>query len=194
MDIRKINNSDLQLFWYVESIFTKTTTKNKALIIIRDCINEAIESIKNKPANLENCRQLKSFLVFKKAEIVSKGLSGADVDEVIESIDNLVTTLDSGIALGEKEELYHSGSSLNHKHYDWITTDNTYDTTTLEGYLKSHHQEFSDPKYSLPVFVESGYFEHCMQKGWGARTTAETFCRLYEKPRFRGDTKYTQAI
>ena len=181
MDIRKIDNGDLPLFWYVHRIVTASASKNKALIVILESVNDAIESIKNKPANLENCTQLKSFLVFEKAEITSKGLQGADVDELMSEIDNIIATLDTGVALGEKQQMYHSGGSQVFRAYDWYNEQHNWDTQTMEGYLKSHYREFSVPTYTFRDFMNSGYFKHCLIHNWDARETAETFCRLYNK-------------
>lgn len=181
MEIRKIGNPDLPLFWYIHKIFTETTTKNKGLIIIRDSINDSIESIKSKPANLENCTQLKSFLEYEKAEIVYKGLCGSDVDEVVLEIDNMIETLKTGITLGEKEQNFHFGGSQRYRNYAWYNEQHNWDPQTLEGYLKLHYQEFSVPTYTLSHFLKSGYFKHCLMHNWDARETADTFCRLYQK-------------
>ncbi len=181
MEIKKIDSSEKQLFWYVNVIFTETATKNRGLIIIRDSINDVIASIKSKPANLENCTQLKLFLEHKKAEIVYKGLCGSDVDEVVQEIDNMIETLKTGIVLGEKEQDYHSGGSQRYRNYDWFDEQHNWDPQTLEGYLKLHYQEFSVPTYTLSHFLKSGYFKHCLMHNWDARETAETFCRLYQK-------------
>lgn len=43
--------------------------------------------------------QLKSFLVYEKAEIAHRNLTGDDVDELVDEIDRIIETLDSGIAL-----------------------------------------------------------------------------------------------
>lgn len=192
-NIKIIDSSQKELWWFIQRIATKPSKKS-AIIIIQEAVNTAIKSMENKPANLENCRELKSFLEYEKAEIVYKGLTGDDVDELVTDINRRIATLDTGIALGERELDYQNGSLMYYKKYEWFKEGMTFNTETIEGYLMAHYDIFSNPRYSLPEFVKSGYWEHCKQKGWNCFETAETFCRLYNKPRFKGDTKYTLAI
>ena len=125
--------------------------------------------------------QLKSFLVYEKAEIVHRNLTGDDVDELVDEIDRIIETLDSGIALGEKEQNYHTGSISIYKSYSWYNEEHNWDPQTLEGYLKLHYDTFSVPTFTVNEFLHSGYFKHCLMHNWGAKESAETFCRLFNK-------------
>lgn len=181
MDIRKIDNSDLPLFWYVSKVFTQETCSSKVLTDYQDQINKAIKSFEDKKATLENCETLKQFLTHKLAEITYNGHTGAFIDELVEKVNNIIATLDTGIALGQKEQMYHSGGSQAYRNYDWYNEQHNWDPKTMEGYLKSHYMEFSVPTYTLSEFLKSGYFKHCLMHNWDARETAHTFCILYQK-------------
>lgn len=179
MEMIQITSSEMPLFWYISEIFTKETTNNRFYISHQDSINKGIKSFLDKKSTLENCQALKQFLSHKKAEILFEGHEGPFISELLERLEKLLSILDTGIALGEKEQSYHS--SPYYKSYPWFKEGETYNPDTLEGYLKLHAREFSTPNYGLSQFVNSGYFKHCVMRGWGAKASADTFCQLFNK-------------
>lgn len=181
MEQTKITSSEMPLFMYISEIFTKETATNKTQVSRQDAINKGVKLYLDKKSSLENCQALKQFLEHKKAEIIFEGLEGPFYAELIERIDAIVNTLNTGIELGEKEQNYHSGSISRYKSYSWYNEEHNWDPQTLEGYLKLHYDTFSVPTFTVGEFLHSGYFKHCLMHNWGAKESAETFCRLYDK-------------
>lgn len=182
MEIKKITSSELPLYCYVSPLYiTDTEGSNKVLIERQGEINKGIKFFTENKSNLETCQNLKQFLDFKLAELKLMNYTGAYYNQMVEKIEDIIETLNTGIALGEKEQDYHFGGSQRYRNYTWYNEEHNWDPQTLEGYLMLHYQEFSVPTYTLSNFLKSGYFKHCLMHNWDARETAETFCRLYQK-------------
>lgn len=180
MENLKIKNPDLPLFWYISLIYVANAGgATRGLIDFKDEINKGIKHYQDRKSDLETCRNLKQFMDHKLAELTTSGYTGPYVEELTKKIENVITILQSGIELGEKTEGYHSNP--NFLDYPWFRKDGNYDPSTLEGYLMLHYREFSVPTFTLDSFMKSGYFKHCLMHNWDARTSAETFCRLFNK-------------
>ena len=178
-----IYDANLSLFMYIGALFiTDTEGANKVLVDFQQEVNKGIKSCLDDKANLENCQKLKRFLDHKLAELKFMGYTGGFNNQMVEKIESTIEILNTGIALGEKEQAYRNGGgSMAYKNLPWYRPDHNWDPMTLEGYLKLHYDTFSVPTFTLSEFLSSGYFKHCLMHNWGAKESAETFCRLYNK-------------
>lgn len=184
MDKIKIINSELPLFWYISPIFiTDADGYNKTLIVFKDFVNKTLKSYLDNKSDLEHCQTLKQFIEHKLAELNLMDYTGAYKNELTSKMKDIVDVLQSGIELGEKEQNQFNPATT-YRQYDWFSEDANYDPETLEGYLKIHAREFSVPTFTLKEFLASGYYKHCLAKGWGRVTSANTFITLFKK----GDT------
>lgn len=182
---REITNSTMPLFWFISRLYREIKTSNKFIQETQDRINKAIKQLEDKPASKENCQTLISFIEYQIAEVhyTTANIDEKDIparNELVTKARELIETLETGVKLEESQTTSKYGPNMYGKH-PWHRQDEKYDWNTLEGYLMCHEREFSTPTYTLTDFLNSGYFKHCLMKGWSKEESASTFTRLYQK-------------